>query len=129
MVRMAAWWTGGYKLDKTIAPTPTTLFLLKLNELQLAEGLEDVLQITLRDTKVNIPHIKSVERDLIRSILFCCTNSGLSVLFCFCKLCDDRDSEKFLSGQLNRFRHGCLIFEFYVAHTVAEIRVSKVQFI
>lgn len=118
-----------YKLDKTITPTPAALLLLKLNKLQLAEWLKNVLQITLRDTKVNIPHIESVERDLVRSILFCRANSGLTVLLCFCKLRDDRDTEKFLPGQLNRLRHGCLIFEFYVTHTVAAVRVSKVQFI
>jgi hypothetical protein len=105
-------------LNKTISSTPSTVLLLKLHKLQFTKGFENIGEIRLRDTKMDISDIKSVERDLIRRIRFSGIYACLSVLLCFRELCDDGDTEQALSSQLNGLLDGGFLFEFNVADTV-----------
>ena len=52
-------------LYKSVAPAAAGIVLLQLNKLELAEGLENVLEILFRDAEVNIAYIEAVEWDRV----------------------------------------------------------------
>jgi hypothetical protein len=104
-------------LNKAISSTPSTVLLLKLHKLQFAEGFKDIREIRLRDAKMYVANVESVERNLVGRVRLGRTYTRLPVLLCFRELCDDGDTEQALPGQLNGLLHGGFLFEFNVADT------------
>jgi hypothetical protein len=83
----------GFILDKAVASAAAVLLLLELDELELAERLEDSLQILLSDVVVNVSDVEAVEGDRVgvrASSAF--LSADLAILFGLGDLDDDRNT-------------------------------------
>jgi hypothetical protein len=86
-----------------------------LNELELAERLEDILKVAFSNTEMNVADVETMEGNGIVVPTNGFRVSCLSILFCFSKLRDDGYAQKLLASQLNRERDRFFLFEFNVA--------------
>lgn len=86
-------------LYKPVALAPThVLLLLKLHKLQLAERLEHVLEVVLRDGEVDVANVEAVERHTVR-LGGAALGAGLTVLLGLGGLDDDGLPKELLSGE------------------------------
>lgn len=79
-------------LYKSIAAAAAIIVLLKLNKLKLAKWLENILEVLLRDTKVNIADIEAVERNGVGVGARAVCRANLAILLSFGKLNNDRNT-------------------------------------
>lgn len=98
----------GNILNESITTAATRLLLLQLNKLEISKRLENVLEILLGDTKVDISNVESMERNVMTRILVLLVltafGAGLPVLLCLCKLNDDGNSQQFMTCKRDSFR-------------------------
>ena len=78
-------------LYKSIPTTPSVIVLLKLDKLELAEGLEHVLQVLFRDAEVNVAYIQPVEGNRV-GVARAVSRAYLAVLLGLGELDNDRDT-------------------------------------
>lgn len=114
----------GDLLNETITLGATWVGLIALENdlLKLTERLEDLLEIRLRDTEVDVANVKTMEGCAVEawsSSAF--GGSSRAVLLSFSELRDNGNALKFLAGQLKSFGHGVLIFELNVTNSIAHV--------
>ena len=78
-----------YILNKPIASAATVLFLLELDEFQFSKWLEDILQVTFSNAKMDVADVEPVERYRIRITTACIWIARLAIFLCLRKLSDD----------------------------------------
>ena len=79
-------------LNEAVTSASALLLFLQLHELQFTKWLEDILQVALGDTEMDVSYIKSVKWNRIRVAAGRFGVSSLTILFRFGKLSDDRDA-------------------------------------
>ena len=67
---------------------------------------------------MDVTNVESVERNTVGVAAGSLWVPGLSILLCFGKLGDDRDTKQFLSSELDCERDGLFLSELDVADTV-----------
>ena len=77
---------------KPISTTATVVVFLQLHKFELAERFKYVLQVLLRDTKVNVSYIEAVEGDGVGVGTRALGVADLAVLLSFGKLDNDRNT-------------------------------------
>lgn len=81
-----------YLLHESVATAASCIILLKLDELEFAEWLEDILKILLSDAEVNIANVQTVERDRVGVTAGAARLADLSILLSFGELDDNRNT-------------------------------------
>lgn len=79
-------------LYKSVTTAPAVVILLELYKLELTKGLKYILQILLRDAKMDVAHIESVEGNRIGVVSRGLCGAHLAVLLSLGKLDDDRNT-------------------------------------
>ena len=79
-------------LYKPITAAAAVVVLLELDELELAKGLEDILEILLGDAEVDVADVETVKGDGIGMIAAALSIANLTVLLGFGKLDNNRDT-------------------------------------
>lgn len=79
-------------LYESVTTAPTVVVLLELDELELAEWLEDILQILLGNAEVDVSHVETVERNRVGVVSSGLRGAHLAVLLSLGKLDDDRNT-------------------------------------
>jgi hypothetical protein len=79
-------------LYKPIATATTVVVFLKLDELQFAKRLENILEILFGDTEVNIAYIEAVEGNGTSLCAGAVGGANLAVLLSLGELYDNRDT-------------------------------------
>ncbi len=107
----------GNLLNKTVTTAAARVILLQLDKLELAEGLENILEILLRNAEVDVAHIQAVERNRVRVATRCFRSSGLVILLSLGELDDDRGYlGAFGQCELKRASDGIFVFEFNITN-------------
>lgn len=81
-----------YLLHESIATAASRIVLLKLDKLEFAEWLEDILKILLSDAEVNIANVQTVERDRVGVTAGAAGLADLSILLSLGELHDNRNT-------------------------------------
>lgn len=79
-------------LYKSVTTAPAVVILLELYKLELTKGLKYILQILLRDAKMDVAHIGSVKGNRIGVVSRGLCGAHLAVLLSLGKLDDDRNT-------------------------------------
>lgn len=79
------------ELNKSVPATSTVLVLLQLDKLKLAKRLKNSLQVLLRHVEVDVADVEPMEGDGV-GVSAGFGVAGLSVLFGFCQLNNDRNT-------------------------------------
>lgn len=80
-----------YVLYKSIATAAPGIVFLKLDELEFAERLEDVLQVLFSDAEVDISDVEAVEGNRV-AVARAIGAADLAVLLSFRELDDNRNT-------------------------------------
>jgi hypothetical protein len=78
-----------YLLDESITTASAGIIFLQLGELELTKGLEDILEILLRNTEVNVAHVETMEGDRVGMISRALRCTNLTILLGLGKLHND----------------------------------------
>lgn len=79
-------------LNKPIASASAVVVLLELDEFELAKGLENILEILLGDTEMDVANVETVERNGIGVGARAVCSAYLAILLSLGKLDDDRNT-------------------------------------
>lgn len=79
-------------LYKSVTTAPAVVVLLELDKLEFAKGLKNILQILLRNTKMDVAHVKTVERNRVGVVSSGLRGAHLAVFLSLGKLDDDRNT-------------------------------------
>ena len=79
-------------LYKPVTTATPTVILLELNKFQLAKRLKHVLQVGLRDAKVDVAHVQTVEGNRVGMIACGLGVADLTIFLGLGKLDDNGDT-------------------------------------
>lgn len=83
---------GRNLLHETVPSTATIVILLELDELELAERLEDILEVLFGDAEVDVADVEAVERNRVGMVPGPLRAAYLTILLRFGELDYDRDT-------------------------------------